>query len=230
MRLLLRLRDLIAPSLILLLALTGCSSDPGPGDRSAGPHLPPPAPLAGQDSFFDGQILAEVNVSSEGMPEGGSGGGKGKHNRREGGGAMSVSGGNSGMYGNISGGIPLGAGGDSHRPPGGRGGGPAGAPPMAGGAMGRPVMIHLRFTNRGASAVTLRIDDFTSPLGSFAVRPEKLEIAPGQSLETEPMASQLGGTFTEADASLALRIGDRAEKKTFRLLAVVKEPEPKPEE
>jgi hypothetical protein len=91
---------------------------------------------------------------------------------------------------------------------------------MMAGAMGRPVMIHLRFTNQGPAAVTLWIDDFVSPLGNFAVRPEKLVLEPGQALETEPMTSQLAGAFAETDATLALRIGPKADKKTFRLKAV----------
>ena len=54
---------------------------------------------------------------------------------------------------------------------------------------GRPVMIHLRFTNRGTTTVGLQIADFLSPLGNFVVRPEKLTLEPGQSLETEPMTA-----------------------------------------
>ena len=88
------------------------------------------------------------------------------------------------------------------------------------GGMGRPVMIHLRFTNQGATPVTLTIDDFTSPLGNFAVQPEKLVLEPGQSLETEPMSSQLGGALSEANATLVLRLGPQAEKKTFTLHAL----------
>jgi hypothetical protein len=191
--------------------------------------------MAGQDRFFDGQILAEITVGTEGLPEAGPSDGSGERGggrgRRGGGGSLSLAGGGGAVGGNISGGMPFG-GGRQPRSAGGPGGLQAGQRARAGGGLGRPVMIHLRFTNQGVAAVTLRIDDFASPLGNFAVRPEQLVLAPGQSLETEPMSSQLGGAFSETDATLALRLGSRAEKKTFRLKAVPapKEQEPKSEE
>ena len=128
---------------------------------------------------------------------------------------MNLRGGAGGFGGNVSGNVPFGGGGESS--------GARGARPMMGGGMGRPVMIHLRFTNRGPAPVTLRIDDFVSPLGNFAVRPEQLALEPGQALEPEPMTSQLAGAFTEVDATLVLRLGAKGEKKTFTLHAV---PEP----
>ncbi len=229
------LRRLTAFFLILLLAFAGCSSDRGPGERrggAAGPRGKAPTPMAGQDDFFSGQILAEISVGTDGMPEPGAGAGGGERGgggrgRHRGGGGLSIAGAGGMVGGNVSGGVPFGSGG---RPPRDFGGEPAGPRPMMAGAMGRPVMIHLRFTNQGPAAVTLWIDDFVSPLGNFAVRPEKLVIEPGQALETEPMTSQLAGAFAETDATLALRIGSKADKRTFRLKAVPKKQEPKSEE
>lgn len=129
---------------------------------------------------------------------------------------MSVAGGTGGFGGNIAGGVPFGEGG---RPSRDFGGAPAAGPRLMPGG-GRPVMIHLRFTNHGTAPVDLRITDFLSPLGNFAVRPEKLTLAPGQSLETEPMTSQLAGAFTEVMATLVLRLDGRAEKKGFPLKAL----------
>jgi hypothetical protein len=142
---------------------------------------------------------------------------------------MNLGGGGGAYGGNISGNVPFGAGGEGRgrRGPGGEEGAPAMGPRVGMMGGGRPVMIHLRFTNQGAAAVTLTIDDFVSPLGSFAVRPEKLDLAPGQSLETEPMTSQLAGMFAETDATLVLRIGTQTEKKTFRLHAVPPPADPK---
>ena len=213
-----------APALMILLVLTaGCSSDPGPGRSSpAVARSKPPAPLAGQDTFFDGLILAEIHVGTDGMPEaapagsGSSGGGEGHRRRGGGSGRMSVAGGTGGFGGNIAGGVPFGEGG---RPSRDFGGAPdAGPRPMMGG--GRPVMIHLRFTNLGTATVGLQIADFLSPLGNFVVRPEKLTLEPGQSLETEPMTSQLAGAFTEVTATLVLRLDGRVEKKSFPLKAL----------
>lgn len=228
---------LTALSMILLLAFAGCSSEPGPRGRRGGadgPRGKAPTPMAGQEGFFDGQILAEISVGTDGMPEPGAGAGGGERSggrgrRGGGGGGLSIAGAGGLVGGNVSGGVPFGGGG---RPPRDFGGEQAGPRPMMAGAMGRPVMIHLRFTNQGQATVTLRIDDFVSPLGNFAVRPEKLVLEPGQSLETEPMTSQLAGAFSETDVILALRIGDQAERKTFRLkaVAVPKEAEPKPKE
>jgi hypothetical protein len=218
-------RTVWAPAVMMLLALAaGCSSDPGPGRRGgpAGARAKPPAPMTGQDTFFGGLILAEIQVGPDGMPaaapagNGNVGGGEDRRRRGGGSGRMSVAGGTGGFGGNIGGGVPFGEGG---RPSRDFGGAPAAGPrPMMGG--GRPVMIHLRFTNHGTAAVELQIVDFLSPLGNFVVRPEKLTLEPGQSLETEPMTSQLAGAFTEVTATLALRLDGRAEKRSFPLKAV----------
>jgi hypothetical protein len=214
----------LVPALAILLVLAaGCSSDPGSG-RRGGPAVTrakPPAPMTGQDTFFDGSILAEIHVGTDGMPDaapnesGNNGGGEGHRRRGGGSGRMNVAGGSGGFGGNIAGGVPFGEGGRPSRE---FGGAPAaGTRPMPG---GRPVMIHLHFTNHGPAAVELQITDFLSPLGNFVVRPEKLTLEPGQSLETEPMTSQLAGAFSEATATLVLRLGDRAEKRSFPLKAL----------
>jgi len=226
-------RALAALSLAGFLLLTGCSSDAGPDEPrkgADGERGKPPTPMAGHDSFFDGQILAEITVGTDGLPQvhggdssgdkgggsGGGGGGGGGGGRHRGGGGMSGGmrgGGGGGLSGDVSESIPFGGGGGA------TGGGYRAPRPMMG-AGGRPVMIHLRFTNQGTAPVTLAIDDFVSPLGNFAVRPERLTLQPGQALETEPMTSQLAGEFSEADATLALRMGGKADKRTFHLNAV----------
>jgi hypothetical protein len=215
---------LVPAMLILLVLAAGCSSDPGPSRRGgpAGARAKPPTPMAGQDTFFDGLILAEIHVGTDGMPEiapDGSGPGSGGEGRRRRGGSsgrMSVAGGTGGFGGNVAGGVPFGEGG---RPARDFGGAPGTGPrPMMGG--GRPVMIHLRFTNQGTAPVELHITDFLSPFGNFVVRPAKLTLEPGQSLETEPMSSQLAGAFSEVTATLRLRLDGRAEKKSFPLKAM----------
>ena len=81
-------------------------------------------------------------------------------------------------------------------------------------------MIHLQFTNHSPERVVLDIVDFVSPLGNFAVQPEKLTLDPGQAVETEPMSSQLAGSLAEADATLVLHLAGRTEKKVVVLRAV----------
>jgi hypothetical protein len=218
------------------LMAAGCSSEPTPGAHGeAGGPRKRFIPLTGQQEFFDGQVLAEIHVGTEGMPEvhpgeggsgsrggGGGGGGSGRH-RGGGGGQMNVAGGPGGFGGNVGGNVPFGEGGGR------REGGPAGGPRFGVGG-GRPVMIHLRFTNRTETALDLYINDFVSPLGNFAVRPEKLTLEPGQSMETEPMTSQLAGSFTEAMATLVLRANGKLEKKTLPLKQVAAPAEPPPSE
>lgn len=216
-------RGALAPSVLIFLAFAaGCSSDPKSGSRGGqpGPRGKPFTPMTGQEKFFAGQIRAEIHVGTEGMPEIGPGGGNRDDapggRRRGGNGRMRVAGGAGGMGGDVSGGMPFGEGGPPSRE---FGDGPGVRPrlgPMGG---GRPVMIHLRFTNHTDAPVELRIPDFVSPLGNFAVRPEKLTIEPGQSLETEPMTSQLASSFTETVVTLVLRLGEKVEKKTFPLKA-----------
>jgi len=203
----------------ILLVLAGCSSEPEPDLRPAPPGKPQakvPSPLAGQDVFFDGQILAAIRVGPDGVPLTGApdkgGGEHGSH-----GGRLNMHGSGGEVAGSISGSVPLGSGGHSHhasRPQGGEETGPGPKP-----AGGRPVMIHLRFTNQGPGMATLRIEDFASPYGNFAVRPEELVLEPGQTLETDPMTSELAGSSEEVEATLKLKLGAKMEKKSFLLRA-----------
>lgn len=207
---------------LLAFFLGGCSSD-GPGPHAGGPaqkgHRTPP--LAGQDTFFDGQITAELTVGRGAgfdRKHSGDGGEPGPERRPHGGG----------------GGFHMGMGG------GGPGGPAGGRPDEAGGMSGQiereramamrhsanlnpPVMIHLRFTNHGAAPAELLIADFLSPLGNFVIEPEKLTLAPGQTLEVEPMTSRLAGDISQATVTLALRLAGRGEKKNI-VLSLVPEP------
>jgi len=223
----LRALTLIATGLLLALA-NGCSSDPGPG-RPAGhaAHRKPVTPLAGQDSFFAGKLLAQLTVG-DGIGPGGEPETDHDGGRRHGGG------GGGGVRGGLNaGGISFGGGGGGGEhgggrrerdagPPPGEAGGQDGPRPMMG-SMAPPVMIHLRFTNQSPDRIVVLIDDFSSPLGNFAVRPEKLTLEPGQTLETEPMSSRLGDSLAETEATLVLRVGDQSEKKVIVLRAVVAE-------
>jgi hypothetical protein len=206
----------------LLFAFAGCASEE---HEAAGPgrhRRPPPTPLAGQENYFDGKIGVAIIVGAlEGpgiMPGDGEGSEKRGGGRRRGGG-MSM-----GMGGE----------GGGRRHEGGYGGTPGsehleGVRPMRG-SMETPQMIHLKFTNHGTEKATVDIVDFVSPLGNFAVQPEKLTLEPGQTVEPEPMSSQLTGSLTAADATLVLRFSGKSEKKLVSLRAVTPTPAAPPPE
>lgn len=221
---------LLCPVLVACALLAGCGGPPRGGPRGDRALLKPTPPLTGEQTFFEDRLLVEIDVSAFGFkgrePKGGEAAGPGgPGGGRRGGGGFGFS----GSMGPIQGG--MGGGG----PGGGRGGPPGGGMPGEGGAAAvdpeqyriqaiqrgvsrrPPVMIHVRVTNRGTEAATVRILDFLSPLGNFVVLPEKLEIPAGQSIETEPMASQLAGEYTEAPVTLVIHTAGKKEKKTLTL-------------
>lgn len=78
-----------------------------------------------------------------------------------------------------------------------------------------PVTIHLILSNPGTEPVTVTVLDFSSDLGDFAVDPDTLAIAPGQSGEPTPMVSHLGVSSDEMPFKVALRVGKAKETRTF---------------
>ncbi len=202
---------------LVLVFAAGCSSEPEPGPSGSQQrhHDKLPAPMVGQDTFFDGQIVAELRAGAEGIPHPEPGKGSGNSSGGDSGGHSRHSGGGMGMGG---GGHSRHGGGQS--PDSDSEGGRSESPRPMPGSMGPTTMIHLRFTNQGSTHVELGIEDFVSPFGNFAVQPEKLALDPGQSLETEPMSSNLAGSLAEIGATLVLRLGNKAEKKLIMLHAV----------
>lgn len=78
-----------------------------------------------------------------------------------------------------------------------------------------PVTLHLIVTNPGSEAITLELIDFVSDLGNFALDPDTLTIAPGQSSEPTPMVSQLGVSSDVIPFKVTLRLGREKETRTF---------------
>ncbi|HVT73510.1 MAG TPA: hypothetical protein VHD61_10255 [Lacunisphaera sp.] len=196
----------LAAASIALLLMAGCASEEQESVFNAPEHRehPRPAPLAGSGTFFAGTVAVDVTVGAMDRPAGmerhdGSGGGEHWSGGRR-----------------HAGRRPSGDGDESSgdRPEG------AGAGPMMHRPMGAPEMIHLKFTNHGTGKVVVAIADFVSPLGNFAVQPETLALEPGQSVEVEPMSSQLAGPLAGVDATLVLRAGGKTEKQVIHLQAV----------
>lgn len=190
---------------LALLFIAGCASEEQESIFNAPEHRehPRPMPLAGSGAYFAGTVGVEITVGAMerpaglGRPEGGGGehwsGGRRHGGRRPSGNDYESSG---------------------DRPEGARTG------PMMHRPMGAPEMIHLKITNHGPEKIVVEIADFVSPLGNFAVQPETLALDPGQSLETEPMSSQLAGPLAGVDATLVLRVAGKTEKQVIQLKTV----------
>jgi hypothetical protein len=233
---------LIVPAAATFLALAaGCSSDSGPSRRERAEmlrRLPPP--LAGQATYFDGQILVQLRLGSglRPMAEADSGTGAtpasgGRHH-----GGMGHGSGGGGMHagGSMGGGGMEGSG----MGEGGPGGGDQGVamdPAAEGDEAPRgashlhvsnapPVMVHIDLTNKGATAATVSVTDFSSPLGNFVVFPDHLDLAPGQTAAFEPMTSSLGDDFSEVSITLTMHLGSRTEKQVVTLHQVTPPAQP----
>jgi hypothetical protein len=74
-----------------------------------------------------------------------------------------------------------------------------------------PVTLHLILTNAGQSPLTVTMDDFESELGNFAVDPEVLVLAPGQTAEPEPMVSELGVSSANIPVKVTLIVSKQKE-------------------
>jgi hypothetical protein len=176
--------------------------------------------MSAQDSFFEGKLLVEANLgrgfSSHGPggggdgANGGQGGGGGHRGRRGGGGGMSMGGGEGGRRGGSG---DVGSSDDSPSDASTRG------PSIRESSM-PPVALRLRLTNHSNETVEVTFVLCKSELGDFAVRPEKLSLAPEQSAEPDPMTSRLGLTSGELVLSVGLRVAGKVEQKILVLKAI----------
>ncbi len=95
------------------------------------------------------------------------------------------------------------------------------------GALGSPlppVTVRLKLENKGATAVQVDIMESNSDLGNFAVRPEILSLAPGQSGEPDPMISQLGVTSDDIPVKITLKMNGKTESHAIAVKSVVMPP------
>lgn len=199
-------RFLLSPFLLLAIVagfLAGCySTDRRDGrgrdlDAAVERAKEAPAFLTGDQVFFDGKVKVTALVSR--------GFGGGPHER---------------------------AGGEERRPAGhfgmGHRTGPGDFPPeeagddrapmhMAEESHMPPVMIRLRFQNLTNAPLTVDIFDFTSALGDFAVRPEKLTIPASGSAEPDAMTSRLGLAGQNLSIKLVLYLNGTRDERTLTL-------------
>lgn len=202
-----------------VLSLTACSHRAPQGSPGGEPMAAAVPSMSAQDSFFEGKLLVEANLgrgfSGRGIgggPGGGRGGPGGRGGRR-GGGGMSM-GGSVGGIGMGGGGGP--GGGSMDEMDGGPRGGGMGGPVMHESNQ-PPVALRLRLTNRSTETIEVTFVLCKSELGDFAVRPEKLALAPEQTAEPDPMTSRLGIPSDELILRVSLRIEGKTEQKDLVL-------------
>ena len=83
-----------------------------------------------------------------------------------------------------------------------------------------PVQLRLQLENKTKESIEIEILEINSDLGNFAVRPEKLNIAAGETEEPDPMRSQLGVTSVEIPVKVGLRLSGTRETQTITLRPV----------
>jgi hypothetical protein len=84
-----------------------------------------------------------------------------------------------------------------------------------------PVTLHLFITNTTAAAITVKLIDFNSDLGNFAIDPDTLTIQPGQVGEPTPMVSDLGVTSDTIPFSVTLKVGSDRESRSVTTHSVL---------
>jgi len=165
-------------------------------------------PMEAQDTFFDGRIDARVTLN------GGLGGGPLGRARRGGGfhpkfAGVQAGGGAGGYGGGYGGGMEP----DTELPPPDR----EDIAPQLNTSPMPPVVLELSVHNTSTEPLEVEFIDFTSELGDFAVRPATLKLAPGETAAPDAMTSRLGLTSYALPITVALRVGDKTERKVLTL-------------
>jgi hypothetical protein len=226
----------------------GCESRPERSGHYNGGDSTEPAPrpvaMEGTAAFFDGRLAASVSLTRGigSAPGDKSGGGSGDNS---GGGGSGGGGRGGGMGGGMGGGH--GGGGRGGGMGGGMGGGRGGnggdssadfeggdAPRRGGGQIGSPmppVTLCLSLTNKAQDGAPLEVEivDFESDLGNFALKPDRVSLAPGQTGGPGSVVSRLGVTSAEIPVKVTLRCGGKKETQSvvLRSKAVPDAPPPK---
>jgi len=77
--------------------------------------------------------------------------------------------------------------------------------------------LRLSLTNRGTTPLVIEVLDFNSVLGDFAVQPDKITIAPGATVDADPMISRLGIPTEDVPIKVRLSNGAASEQQTLVL-------------
>lgn len=214
---------LSSSALALSVLFVGCESPHSRRhareDRNPGP---PRVAMRGEASFFEGTVKAEVTLSAGRPPidvadseddtshKGGHGGGGGGHGGHGGGGGGGRRGGGQRPEETDTGSE------EESR-------GPAMRP------IGMPALtLRLKLENTTTETVEILIHDVVSDLGNFAVRPERLTLAPKSAAEVDPMVSQLGAMADELPVKVVLRTQGRTETQIVVVKAIPPTPPPVP--
>jgi hypothetical protein len=96
--------------------------------------------------------------------------------------------------------------------------------------LGAPPRIELRgkFTNHTSAAIVIAVTDVTSALGNFAIRPEKLTLAAGESAEIDPLPALYPDPIDELTVDVRIRYAGKAESHSLRLKPTPKSAAEKP--
>jgi len=207
-----------ALALGLAVAVAGCASDnwaPGREPERKGPPRAPVPDIAGEAQFFSGRIETELSLGRSEFPPRET---ARRDNRRR-----DPSSGpfqpdqsvdarmGSGRRGAGRPAVPTS---DPREGP--RAARGTGAAPMR--AAGEaPVQLRLRLTNHGPEPVEVEVTDFDSRVGNFVVQPRRIVVGAGESVETDPMTSELGVDAAEIPVSVGLRINGELQKQTVVL-------------
>ncbi|MEO6874646.1 MAG: hypothetical protein ABI222_07470 [Opitutaceae bacterium] len=207
-------RGVVGVALATLL-VAGCESKADRRERMAEARQSIP-PMAANDTFFDGRVVAHLTLGSGGGegagPDGGNGGGGGGRH-----------GGGGGHHGGMGGGRRGGGGGSDDS----SNSGEVAHQAHHNESIMPAALLRLRLENTSTAAVVVQIRDLNSELGDFAVRPDTLSLAPGQSVEPDGMESLLGVDSFELPVTLTLRVGEKTETKVLILKPVPLPPAPR---
>ena len=191
--------------LAVLLAglLAGCGSPtrrdrPPPGAK---PEGPPPVVMAAAGTYFEGRLLAELSLTRGRLGDFRTGA-AGDRPPREFAPMLRP---------HAIGETPPGAELDRRGPR-------SGIRPSPGGP---DLTLRLRLTNRSPEPIEIVILECSSALGDFAVRPERLRLAPDQRAEVDPMVSRLGVVAAKIDVLVRLQVTDKKESQALTLRSVV---------